>query len=229
MLGAVLGELGSGKTLFLSLLAKTAEHNKMPIYSNFTLRMKHVKNIDIGDLEMIRNGLLLIDEAYLWLESRASSSMLNKYISRLIFQSRKRGFDFFISSQLHGAVDLRFRFLEDLTVYACGLNDNEDGFEYFIRGWGKVGSYTLPYTVAEKFFPLFDTMEYPESAPTEFETTKYNKEVNKIVNKIIRDYSKPEKLTLKMIKDICIEKGITDHLLIDGVYARLKREALKAS
>ncbi len=226
MLGAVLGDLGSGKSLFLSLLGKTAER-KMPIYSNFALRMKGVKKIDVGDLEMIRNGLLLIDEAYLWLESRASSSMLNKYISHLIFQSRKRGFDCFISSQLHGAVDLRFRFLEDLTIYACGLNENEDGFEYIMRGWGKTGSYTLPYKTAEKLFPLFDTMEYPETAPTEFETTKYNKEINKIIKKIRRDYNKPEKLTLKMVKDICIEKAITDHLLIDGVYARLKREALR--
>ena len=224
-MGLVEGYLGSGKTLFLTFLGKAYPHR--PIYANFDLKLNNVRKVAVEDLENLTEGLLLVDEAYLWLESRVSTSAINRYISYMLFQSRKRGFDVFISSQLSSAIDLRFRYLEDLRVYAVGFNPDKEAFRYLFSGWGRLREFRLPLENAKKLFPLYDTMQYPEIAPTVYEPKRYNKEVEKVVRRIMKEYNSPEKLTKLMVRDYMLEKGIFDAMIMEGVHARLKRRKLE--
>lgn len=220
-MGLVVGHLGSGKTLFLTLLGKASPHR--PIYANFNLNLKTAKQITVEDLESITEGLILIDEAYLWLESRVSSSAINRYMSYMIFQSRKRNFDIFISSQLSSAIDLRFRFLEDLRVYAIGFNTAKESFPFLLSGWGRLRTFHLPIEKAKMLFPLYDTMQYPKLKPTIYEPKRYNKEVEAVIRRITKEYPHPEKLTRLMVRDYLLEKNIFDAMIAEGVHARLKR------
>lgn len=226
MLGCVSGQLGTGKTTYLALLAKMT-HEQTPVYSNFPINLKNVKIIDIEDLEAVERGLILIDEAYTWLESRTSASSMNIYVSKIIFQSRKRWLDVFISSQLRSAIDLRFKDLEDVGVYARYRPTDTSPFRFIFTGWGKIRKLTLPYEKAKPLFPLFNSWKYPNTKLSKFEPKRYNKEVSKLANEITRKFKTAHKLSRSIVNDILLEKGITDPILIDGTYARLKRKSLE--
>jgi len=228
MIGSVNGWLGTGKTLFLTLLAKLNEPN--PTFANFNLDVKGVKVIDVPDLEEIDSGLILIDEAYLWFESRTSMSELNRYLSRMVFQSRKRGLDIFTSQQVHSSIDLRVRDLEDVTIHAMGLNERGTYFDYVFDGWGHVKTFRLPYRVAEQLFGIFNTLEFPDTQPSVFEPRKYNKVINNIVGRLRRKFGADKlddiRLTKGVIKDFLLEKGL-DTSMTEDVYSRLKRHKLE--
>ena len=88
MLGMVTGDLGRGKTILLTYFAE--QYPDVPVYSNYKLNMPNYIPTDIYSVSSITHGILLLDEAYEWLESRLSGSDANLYISRIIFNSRKR-------------------------------------------------------------------------------------------------------------------------------------------
>lgn len=228
MLGDINGEPGSGKSLLLVLLAKMRE-GKCPIYSNLTLKINGAKRIAIQDLENINTGLLLIDEAYGWLESRNSSSALNQYMSRLIFQSRKRRLDLFSAEQLRSTIDLRMRDLSTLTILALGKNKNETAFEYaYVRNF-TMNRFVIPIKLAEKLYPLYDTYEFPATPSSSYEPTGMNKLINKRIKELRKRYKKKTMtLTKNMIKDYLIEKKQFEVGLHDQIHARIKREALEA-
>lgn len=228
MLISVTGNLGTGKTLFLSLLGKVSE-GEIPIYGNYSLNLDKYTEIDVEDLESIQGGLLLIDEAYQWLESRVSSSELNRYLSRFVFKSRKKGFDIVMSSQLESSIDLRARHLKDLRVHALGLTEMKDGrdaYKYVFAGWGKMKKFYLLETTAEQIYPIFDTLEYPEEEPSKFEPQRYSERVDELVE-MIEEFYDFEDLTKGMLKDFLIERGVNESSLIDGVYNRMKRRAVE--
>ncbi|MEM2498332.1 MAG: hypothetical protein QXR81_08155 [Candidatus Nezhaarchaeales archaeon] len=157
MLCLVCGDLGSGKTLFLTYLAVK---NPISTYTvNFTV--KGVKRLhEPRDLLRVREGMVLIDEAYTWLESRLSTSELNRFLTHIFFTSRKRRLDFVVASQLLDAVDVRLRRLSDIVIEAEGATD--DGFMYTLFTRSSYAKFMLPMKVAEKLFSLYDTYELPE-------------------------------------------------------------------
>lgn len=231
MLGSIIGPLGSGKTLFLTFLAESAKPDR-DIYSNFNLNLDNAQTIDVKDLETIDRGLILLDEAYLWLDSRISQSKLNRYMSRFIFQSRKRGFDIFVTSQLQSAIDLRFRHIQDVQVACHGEKETyhkeniKKYFKYTIVGWGNKKTFKLPFEYArENLFPIYDTLEYPdETEPTQFEPSKYNEKVENLNEMVLNEVNDDVRITKAILKDILLEKGEYSEQLLEGVYARLKRK-----
>ena len=224
MLGEVMGSLGSGKTLFLSSLINEVSP-KTKIYANYHIKCKNFTLVGVEDLENLKEGLLLIDEAYLWLESRTSGSELNRYISYLIFQSRKRGFDVFASTQINTALDLRFRLITDVKILAIGLDKNKIGFKYMFQGWGNTKNILFPYEKAKEIFKIYDTLEYPELEVTTYEPKRLNKVINEIIKSIKKDY--PNLIFTKgIIEDILLEKEMFSTNLAEKVYNRLKKEQM---
>lgn len=225
MLGSVTGFLGSGKSLFLTLLG--VQDSNRTVYTNFSLDLDKAEEVTIEDLENIKKGLLLIDEGYMWLDSRLSSSEMNRYLSRFIFKSRKRQLDIFISSQLHRALDLRFRHLEDIRVHALGSDQDERFFTYVIEGWGSYKEVKFPMKKAKLLFPLFDTMEYPDEKASKFAPEQYNERVDELAGEIGEELGGSKKLSKGIVKDFLREKGITNSKLHEGIYYRLKRKGLE--
>ena len=158
---SILGNIRNGKTLFLTYLGSKL---KRQIYSNYKLNLPNYKQLTLPILADIpNNSNVFIDEGYTWLESRISGSKLNKLISYLLFQSGKRGLDIYITAQLFSSVDLRFREQSSLIIYCKKVKED---FYYTIhnRETGTYKQLVMVKKVAEKYFPLYDTLEIIEPA-----------------------------------------------------------------
>jgi hypothetical protein len=73
---------------------------------------------------------LIIDEAYVWLESGTSGKETNRYFSYVLEQCRKRTVDFIIIAQLRSMIDKRFRLDADYTIHAESQKYSIDEFLY---------------------------------------------------------------------------------------------------
>jgi hypothetical protein len=170
MLVGVFGDMGSGKTLYMTHYclkyycdqgryqsAQSNYHITSPDPSRPVALLTHEH---FKTLENLTDALVIIDEAYLWLDSRRSASKANRDVSYLVLQSRKRGFDILYAAQVRSSVDLRLRDLSEMWVYC---EKQENGFHY-TEIWRsstipKIRERFLPRASAEKVFPYFDTRE----------------------------------------------------------------------
>ena len=159
MLISVLGNLGTGKTLFLTYMASKFNRE---VYSNYELKLKHYKQLKVIDLLNLPNNIeVFIDEAYTWLESRVSSKALNRYLSYILLQSRKRTINIYITAQLFSSVDLRFREQSNIIIVCHRINE---GYFYKILNRENNGmkSFLFPFIKAKKYYKLYDTYEIIE-------------------------------------------------------------------
>src|SRR4030043_860537 len=108
----LVGKVGSGKTLFMTA---DSVNSGRPIYANYEIRHKKYRALT-PELLMdpdLHGAVICLDEAYAWLESRTSGKDINRYMSYILFQGRKKDIDFYMSEQLLSSVDLRYRDMID--------------------------------------------------------------------------------------------------------------------
>ncbi len=153
------GDLGSGKTLGATFLA--TQTTDKPIYSNYTLKLDNYRDLKPEMLRTINEpSLIILDEAYAWLESRLSGRDINLYMSYILFQSRKRQMDFILTLQLIGTIDIRFR---NMVNYLVECHVVEEGFQYtFYKNSNEYYapvSIVIPFEEAEKLYPIYDTWQ----------------------------------------------------------------------
>lgn len=232
------GKNGSGKTLFLVLLSLFSNRKT---YANFHIKTPKIKQSSVKLLEVIdllklkNNANLFIDEGYTWLESRTSMASLNRYLSYIKFQSRKRDIDIYLTCQLLSSIDIRFRESADVLIYCEKLkNENKEilGFLYtFLYSANeKTNQYFLSYSFAKSLFVFYDSYEIIE--PEYKQNLEYNlisqsafqlnKKIKKIV-KIINPQLKNQKITKYLISKILLENNISKKYMID-VYNYLKQK-----
>ena len=164
MLMGIYGDVGSGKTI---LGVEVAYRNpKIPVYSNIKLELPNYQPLEITDifkLQASESGLLMfLDEAYTWIESRTSSSDVNRYISYIGFQSRKRDIDIICTAQLRSSLDLRFKDMENLSVFCFDRPNpktSKEDFKYRIVKNMQFRDLTFPYKKAKKLFPFYNTYQ----------------------------------------------------------------------
>lgn len=166
MLIAIVGDLGSGKTLYMT---RKALKIKRPIYSNFKIKVPNYIELSILDLlSLPTNIVLFLDDAYTWLESRTSGKKLNRFLSYIILASRKVNIDVYASCQLFGSIDLRFRDQANKMVIC---KRTKYGFIYQIRK--KVLTHQFKVKIISKtyffsnrnakyYYPYYNTLEIVE-------------------------------------------------------------------
>lgn len=122
---AIVGGLGSGKTLCLTYMGLKYYSQGFQLYSNYD-----IKNPTTGlplsdyiqsdtDLERVKDGYFLADELWNWCDSRMSSASANRFISGLLLKSRKRGFSLVYTTQSMGQIDKRVRDNTDFIIVPC--------------------------------------------------------------------------------------------------------------
>ena len=159
MLISVLGNLGSGKTLFLAYMSSKI---KREIYSNFKLNIDNYVKLEVVSLLNLPNNIdVFIDEGYTWLESRVSNKVLNRYLSYILLQSRKRTINIFITAQLFSTVDIRFRHQSDILIFC---NKIKKSFQYKILNVRNniYKNFIFPFDIAKKYYDIYDTYEIVE-------------------------------------------------------------------
>lgn len=163
MLVIILGPKGSGKTLFSTTRALKS---KREVYSNYKIDIENYNHLEVMDLVDISNNVdIFIDEAYVWLESRISGFFLNRFLSYMLWQSRKRDIDMYLTAQKFRALDVRFRDECDVIVKCkTRINLKKDDFRFSIF-WiaeNKVNHFIMKYDDAKSLFDVYDTYQIIE-------------------------------------------------------------------
>ena len=101
MIQGVVGNLSQGKTLTLAELGAfiKASIPEATIYSNFHLAYPHKLVRSFDDFTEMRNGVLLADELWSWLDSYKSMDKSAQLITQLLLASAKRGVSIAWSAQ----------------------------------------------------------------------------------------------------------------------------------
>lgn len=204
------GNRGSGKTTIATGLARQAIDQGVPVWANYGI--VGAKELTPSNILTIQGpALVIIDEAYVWLDSRVSASTLNRFMSYILFQSRKMGLDFVLTVQLIHTLDKRFRDLTD-TYIACEHQKTKDRFKYEILSVQKsvVKTRYLSHRTAEKYiFPYFKTEERIDNNESQLMESMDHAEQNRIIDKWV-DAAEDQEIEPKRdrIKDWCMRNGI---------------------
>ena len=119
MISTLEGVMGSGNTLAAVTLCYLEFQEGKEVISNVDVNFPYTKldtefflaNMNTHEME---HCTLLLDEAYIYLDSRNSATKLNKLFTYFIAQTRKRGVDMFVCIHHIDTVDKRLRRAIDL-------------------------------------------------------------------------------------------------------------------
>lgn len=238
----ILGDRGSGKTL---LLTRFLLKNKQPFYSNYKIYEKDDKK-EMHHLyhELHPDELLHLDdspkkvgitEAYEYFESRLGMGSFQRYMSYIIFQSRKRKMSFIVDTQLDDTIDRRLTRLCDYIIIA---EIQDDGFHYFVTNKKWVKEFVITFKMAEKIWNKYDSWEVVmtpqvEELGKQIEvTTNRSKlkekleELSKIFYSEYGEDMKKNKITHALIENFLLEHDESD-VYESFLYARLQKPILK--
>jgi len=157
MLVGVMGAMGQGKTLLMSILMQYMHHETgVPLAANYGLRHAHYVTTT-SQLWSLNSGIFGYDE--LWLDMDARSSGKNVFLTRLINQSRKKKLIIFYTTQHIRQVDVRVRNATDFLIVATKTGE---GHWFQIIDWQYrklLRRYFISKEDAAKFYNVYDTYE----------------------------------------------------------------------
>lgn len=206
MLCKIIGDVGTGKTLFMTYIADQCPD--IPIYSNFNIKLPNVQSVDVFSVGDIKYGIILLDEMYEWLESRLSGSEINIHLSRIMFNSRKRGLDVYGSAQLGSSLDRRFNdmanYSANMRIFCLGLAKDLSGYLYIIN---EKYFYELKYKKATELFDIYNTYQEQEVIhKTLFDANKINPTIDKYAKDITKMCKKNKiRITKGLVVDIFLQ------------------------
>lgn len=202
MLFVISGNLGSGKTLLLVVMAKLANLRNVKIVSNFNLVGIPFEKFSISKFfkAQYNNCIILLDELYNYVDSRRSMSDENLLFSYTLFQSRKKTIEIYTTVQLNSTIDMRFRNLTDFNIIASKI---AEGYNYLVYNPKVLDVYNesyLPFQYAEQFYQMYDTNEVisQELNSIKFLSPDEKKvEIPKLSEQIMKEYRLSEEKKIK--------------------------------
>jgi GTPase SAR1 family protein len=173
---AVLGQRGSGKTLFMTYLAHQYHKEGKKIYANYELLKIPFKKITFEELatlpDWLYDGVVFLDEIHIGADSYEVFKKSNKMITTFATQLRKRRITLYYSTQVFKMATKRLR---DQTNFLLTCDHNQPpGFvKIEIYEYIAYSSHNYIKTIEHNltsFFNAYDTDEvitYSESEITE--------------------------------------------------------------
>ena len=230
----IVGRVGSGKTLFMT--ADAVNSGRAHIYANYQVNDPRYIAL-LPEMLMdpnLRDAVILLDEVYAWIESRTSGRDINRYMSYILFQSRKKDIDFYMTEQLLSTVDLRYRDMIDFEVRCKAVPNykHPEGFVYKIVDVLEQKVYPLYLSIkdAEPYFKLYDTYQTVHPIDDEM-MAKISKskvsileEVDSIVDTLLNE-GMSGKIQKGVIADYCLRNGYPKSYVDMAWNALLRRQA----
>ena len=176
MIIGIEGAMGTGKTIMMVRYLLLDYKKKSDIYCNFALKNIEYKPLDVIEIlkldknkKSLSNISIGIDEITVFIDSRVSSSVLNRLFSYFILQTRKRNVVLYYTTQDIMMVDLRLRRHTDFIV-ECDFVFHEDDSIHPIENLRKydIWDFRNPRSVRlvrsfimdiTKYFDYYDTNE----------------------------------------------------------------------
>ena len=221
------------------MTADAVNSDRAHIYANYTVRDPRYVDL-LPEMLMdpnLRDAVILLDEVYAWLESRTSGKDINRYMSYILFQSRKKDIDFYMTEQLLSTVDLRYRDMIDYEVRCKAIPNYREptGFVYKIIDVQENKCYPLYMSIkdAERYFELYDTYQivHPIDAEMMNKISKSQvsiiEEVDEIVDTILNEGIQG-KIKKGVIADYCWRNNYPKSH-VDRVWNALQRRQANAS
>jgi hypothetical protein len=171
---AVIGDIGSGKSLWMTfLIYSLCKEAKSTIYSNYALAIKgtDIVRMDKKFLKSffdikgrafttVKNIILAIDEISTFIDSYDQMLKPNKIFSKFILQSRKRDVTFIYSAQhLNSLVPKRIRLVTNYIVRP-EYDDDADVLHYSVFRFDGVNESLLcekQIEQASRYFRFYDS------------------------------------------------------------------------
>lgn len=153
----IVGDVGSGKTLLQTYFAI---QESRPVYSNYPINIPNYNKLEPIVLTELNDALVVIDEMFVWLNSRVSSAKLHEFLSAMLFQMRKSSVDYIGTAQLFRTIDVNFREMCDYVIQA--RNDRKAKlFHYEMLKNSSIRPiikhFNLTYEKASAIFPYYST------------------------------------------------------------------------
>jgi hypothetical protein len=251
----IVSDVRSGKTLWATIVALTERSYAIargfeprPVYANYKIDIPNWHPLKPEKLFTIdKPTLVILDEAWAWLESRQSGTPIHLYMSYILFQSGKRGIDIILTDQIEGTIDTRYRQLLNYRVQCENLGEGI-GFIYYFQRRTK-GGFTeptvkfLPYEIAEKVFPFYNTFEIinPIDESLLFKISDNKDDTVELVKGIVKEMLKKFPAgawKLPMIENYCMKKKHPKYLvkiihgemrtkMAEQIYNKANRKSLK--
>lgn len=167
VLAAIVGELGTGKTLLLTYIMWKKYLEGMTIYSNYHLNKSYIPKYNFvdsaSDIDNMTEGIFGGDELWLWLDSRESPSKKNKFIASILIKSRKRGIDILYTTQSFMQIDIRVRRITDFVIEPVLTKNNTVCRAHYYKTPNWVAGAVMPIRSFKFYAPsvwdIYDTRE----------------------------------------------------------------------
>ena len=125
-------------------------------YLNLESFYEVFKGADQG-ATVLSGCVFLVDEAYLFFDSRTSASKSNRLFNSFIFQTRKRGVDLYLTTHDLSRIDRRVRAATDLRV-SCRYNPTTEVLRARIRDM-HTGERRTQQIYGPRYWSFYDTNE----------------------------------------------------------------------
>ena len=164
----VIGWRGSGKTIFLLLMAlKYSMEVGKEIHANFSIKVSNFIKLKLTNLlYYYHEKMVLGDEFYGLANARRSMSILNIFLEFVVLQLRKTRTNIFITVQQLRTVDVIYRDEWDYRVYCDRVSNGHKNwrhwdfvFEIHCKRTGTHSTKLFTYESAKKYFALYNTNE----------------------------------------------------------------------
>jgi len=174
MIVGLIGERGSGKTLTMAKIVKEMLKKGRTVYTNFHINKKAIDEKYHNNIKLLDNQFfkdfktfklykccLFLDEVYIYLDSRMSSTKRNRIWSYFINQTRKRDVDLYYTTQFFRQVEIRLRMNTEVFIFPTKVT-----IEGKIVIINKICKFTdrlkqiaTERFLGEKYFDIYDTDE----------------------------------------------------------------------
>ena len=161
MLIGIMGKMGTGKTLSMTILASYLYYRyKVPIHANYELNSP-IKSETLKyteDIWKVEDGIICLDEVWLTLDSRLWQD--NVALTRWVNQTRKKRLIVFYTSQHINQVEMRMRNATDILI-VCEKKYGSIWLNFVDYQYGTLGR-KFEIKKPNRFYMLYDTFQVLE-------------------------------------------------------------------
>jgi len=182
MINIITGRPGSGKTYVLTRYALEYLKKGLQVYSNYKINWEGDNLhywLDTKDLRDVENGIIIMDEAHVYFNSRRWDN-LSTDMQRKLQQHRKEGLHIWGSCQHEARIDVVFRELVS-SFYQCKkmITSRENAKKPFglicvsqyypedLKSQDKKAFSRKYYTIKKKYCEAYNTLEKIDVPPQE--------------------------------------------------------------
>jgi len=216
MLFGIAGNMGAGKTLFLTAMANMWHNGGASVYANY--KLKGFKYGQINDIEELLNvktrpNFAALDELWISADSYNSMGSLNRLIAKRMLQHRKKDFDVGMTVQDWIQLSARIRRVTTAVFFPQIIKfDEENGKPTLLEIYYtfRVSDYLDYRTMKSFLMPVMDhlgkyvcDMYDTEEIIDEFDDPKVQ-----LRGKLIEEYAGYEGMKKDLVAKFVIEYGL---------------------